>query len=98
MPDCAGYILAPIHLSPHLDEVIEIIDMLGPIELNRTLQYSVFYDPKVDEIGENRNFYCLFYELCLKLAAQKNWRSFTCKYCPNFCIDSDSFAEKIPIQ
>jgi len=39
--------------------------MLGPIELNRTLQYFNLIDQKVDEIDEHRCFWCIFYELCL---------------------------------
>ena len=71
--------------------------MLGPIELNRTLQYFNVIDQKIDEIDEHRCFCCMFYELCLKIAALKNWRSFTCKYCPNFWGDGDSFRGNILI-
>ncbi|MBN2468638.1 MAG: hypothetical protein JXD19_10855 [Deltaproteobacteria bacterium] len=65
--------------------------MLGPIELNRTLQYHSLYTVRIDEIEDHRNLGCFFYDLCLKVAAVKNWRSFTCKYCPHFTVDSDGF-------
>jgi hypothetical protein len=71
--------------------------MFGPIELNRTLQYFNLINQKVDEIDEHRCFWCIFYELCLKIAALKNWRSFTCKYCPNFLVDGDSVRGNILI-
>lgn len=70
-----------------------IADMLGPLELNRTLYYHNLFNRNVDEIREHRNLQCFFYDLCLKLAACKNWRSFSCKYCPNFCKDFDLFQE-----
>ena len=71
--------------------------MLGPAELNRTLQYLDLNYRKVDDIEEHRCFWCIFYDLCLKIAAHKNWQSFTCKYCPNFSNDLDSFDAPIVI-
>jgi hypothetical protein len=83
----------------HLLEISNYVTtMFGPIELNRTLQYFDVIDQKVDEIEEHRCFCCFFYELCLKIAALKNWRSFTCKYCPNFFGDGDSVLRNIMIQ
>lgn len=72
--------------------------MFGPAQLIRTLHYLDFNDRLVDEIKDHRNFHCLFYDFCLKIAAEKKWRSFTCKYCPHFCLDPDSFLETITIQ
>ena len=77
----------------NLNNFTEASVMFGPIELSRTLQFFDFKNRKIDEIRENRNFHCFFYDLCLKTAAHKNWRSFTCKYCPNFCLDSHFFKE-----
>jgi len=71
--------------------------MFGPTELNRTLQYSSFNGRQVDEIAEHRCFPCIFYDLCLKIAALKNWQSFTCKYCFNFSLDSESFSPNISV-
>ena len=89
-----GKYLTPINLmSINFKKIVEIIDMFGPTELSRTLRYHNLNDHKVDEIKEHRNLRCLFYDLCLKIAALKNWQSFTCKYCPNFCLDSNSFKE-----
>jgi hypothetical protein len=86
-------------MGPRLFFVIRsyLTAMFGPIELNRTLQYFNVIDQKIDEIDEHRCFCCIFYELCLKIAALKNWRSFTCKYCPNFWVDGDSLRGSILI-
>ena len=68
--------------------------MFGPFELNRTLQYHNVFNRKIDEIREHRNLQCFFYDLCLKLAACKNWQSFTCKYCPNSCMELHTFQNR----
>ncbi|MCX8011943.1 MAG: hypothetical protein N3A64_02140 [Desulfobacterota bacterium] len=71
--------------------------MFGPTELNRLLQYSSFNGRQIDEIAEHRFFFCIFYDLCLKIAALKNWQSFTCKYCLNFSLDLESFPYNISV-
>ena len=69
--------------------------MFGPTELTRTLHYGTPYHPRVDEVEDHRSFCCIFYDLCLKVAALKNWRSFTCKYCTHGVDYSDAFSEKL---